>query len=276
MPALVEEFPDVHQTFNLVPSLLLQLEEYARGEAQRRVLRPGVPSGRSSDARRTQRHRRAFFPVPVRTMMQPFPRYFELYERRQRGESVFRRRYARHSGLVDAGLDGSRPPAEGTDREGQRLQRDEDKGRLRGIVREDDSASHSGVSPNAAGRQSSRSRPRRFYHPILPLLIDSHVDDPNVPVDVRFRRRARAVGAFADFMRERFGEYPNGLWPSEGSVSDDVALLAARRFSVDGHGRRHPRQVRSRPGLGQSAAPLSVRTNGMESACFSATARCPI
>jgi alpha-amylase/alpha-mannosidase (GH57 family) len=34
MAALAEEFPDVHQTFNLVPSLLLQLEEYAKGNAQ--------------------------------------------------------------------------------------------------------------------------------------------------------------------------------------------------------------------------------------------------
>src|SRR5437868_10021568 len=34
MPALTEEFPDIHQTFNLVPSLLVQLEEYARGDAR--------------------------------------------------------------------------------------------------------------------------------------------------------------------------------------------------------------------------------------------------
>src|SRR5712691_5973586 len=34
MPALAGEFPDVHQTFNLVPSLILQLEEYARGKAE--------------------------------------------------------------------------------------------------------------------------------------------------------------------------------------------------------------------------------------------------
>jgi len=34
MPSLVEEFPEIHQTFNLVPSLVLQLEEYAKGKAQ--------------------------------------------------------------------------------------------------------------------------------------------------------------------------------------------------------------------------------------------------
>ena len=34
MAALAGEFPDVHQTFNLVPSLVLQLEEYAAEKAQ--------------------------------------------------------------------------------------------------------------------------------------------------------------------------------------------------------------------------------------------------
>ena len=34
MPALLEEFPDIRQNFNLVPSLLVQLEEYTSGTAR--------------------------------------------------------------------------------------------------------------------------------------------------------------------------------------------------------------------------------------------------
>src|SRR5437016_6260249 len=34
MVAMLEEFPRVHMTFNLVPSLLLQMEDYAGGTAQ--------------------------------------------------------------------------------------------------------------------------------------------------------------------------------------------------------------------------------------------------
>ena len=33
MVKILEEFPQVHQTFNLVPSMIVQVEEYARGEA---------------------------------------------------------------------------------------------------------------------------------------------------------------------------------------------------------------------------------------------------
>src|SRR5215217_7982701 len=34
MVKVLEDFPEVHQTFNLVPSMLVQIEEYASGQAQ--------------------------------------------------------------------------------------------------------------------------------------------------------------------------------------------------------------------------------------------------
>ena len=34
MVKVLEEFPNVHQTFNLVPSLLLQIEDYVSGKAR--------------------------------------------------------------------------------------------------------------------------------------------------------------------------------------------------------------------------------------------------
>jgi alpha-amylase/alpha-mannosidase (GH57 family) len=34
MVKLLDEFPNVHQTFNLVPSLITQIQEYAEGTAR--------------------------------------------------------------------------------------------------------------------------------------------------------------------------------------------------------------------------------------------------
>ena len=42
MVAVAREFPNVRMTFNLVPSLLVQLEAFARGEAQDRFLALGL------------------------------------------------------------------------------------------------------------------------------------------------------------------------------------------------------------------------------------------
>src|SRR5262245_29789222 len=82
MAALAEEFPTVHQTFNLVPSLLLQLEEYGRGEAQDASLELAFKPVDELTAEERGQILERFFPTPVRTMLQPCRRYFELYERR--------------------------------------------------------------------------------------------------------------------------------------------------------------------------------------------------
>src|SRR6478672_13631653 len=39
MVKLLDEFPEVHQTFNLVPSLITQIQDYAAGTAQDPFLR---------------------------------------------------------------------------------------------------------------------------------------------------------------------------------------------------------------------------------------------
>ena len=48
MVKVLEDFPDVHQTFNLVPSMMVQLEEYVSGTAAdpflRCALKPAVNS----------------------------------------------------------------------------------------------------------------------------------------------------------------------------------------------------------------------------------------
>jgi alpha-amylase/alpha-mannosidase (GH57 family) len=72
-----------------------------------------------------------------------------------------------------------------------------------------------------------------FYHPILPLLCDSNIAGiahPYVPLPSRFRypddARHQLLRA-RDYMTQEFGSAPVGLWPSEGSVSDEVFSIAA-------------------------------------------------
>jgi alpha-amylase/alpha-mannosidase (GH57 family) len=229
MAALSSEFPKVHQTFNLVPSLLLQLEEYARGEAKDPLFDLAFkPTDSLTDADRALILEK-FFPVPVRTMIQPFERYFELYERRSDA--------SRHYEFSDddfrdiqvwwtlAWMDHDRRPEELV-RKGKHFS-ESDKAALRELVL----ATIRNVGPEYRRRQEEgvvEISTTPFYHPILPLLMNSRVDDAHVPVDIRFPEDAREqLRRSREFMKARFGTYPRGLWPSEGSVSDDVALLAA-------------------------------------------------
>jgi alpha-amylase/alpha-mannosidase (GH57 family) len=74
-----------------------------------------------------------------------------------------------------------------------------------------------------------------FYHPILPLLCDTDVylrthPQSRMPRE-RFRRPEDAFEQLtrAVALHERlFGRRPDGLWPSEGSVSDEMVPLVAR------------------------------------------------
>ena len=83
MVELSGEFPDVHQTFNLVPSLVLQLEEYGTGAARDPLFDLAfAPAEELDDVARALIVKK-FFPVPIRTMVEPFPRYVELLARRK-------------------------------------------------------------------------------------------------------------------------------------------------------------------------------------------------
>src|SRR6516165_11890214 len=86
----------------------------------------------------------------------------------------------------------------------------------------------------AASRGQIEISTTPFYHPILPLLCDSdiaRVANPGTPLPrMAFRRPedAREQLRRAKQYHERvFGAKPIGLWPSEGSVSDQSMAIAA-------------------------------------------------
>jgi alpha-amylase/alpha-mannosidase (GH57 family) len=72
-----------------------------------------------------------------------------------------------------------------------------------------------------------------FYHPILPLVCDSDIasiSHPGVTLPSRFRYPADARAQLQrarSYMWQMLGVTPDGLWPSEGSVSNDALSLAA-------------------------------------------------
>ncbi|MDP2808277.1 MAG: glycoside hydrolase family 57 protein, partial [bacterium] len=70
-----------------------------------------------------------------------------------------------------------------------------------------------------------------FYHPILPLLCDTQTARecmPGAPLPERFSypgdAKAQIVSGL-DYMEKLFGRRPNGMWPSEGSVSEKTVEL---------------------------------------------------
>src|SRR6185312_14945900 len=80
MVKLLDEFPGVHQTFNLVPSLMVQIQEYASGIARDPFL--DVASKPASDLNEQERRFALdyLFQANPTRLIGRYPRYRELYE----------------------------------------------------------------------------------------------------------------------------------------------------------------------------------------------------
>ena len=72
-----------------------------------------------------------------------------------------------------------------------------------------------------------------FFHPILPLLVDTDgatIDRPGAVLPRRFSYPQDAdaqVGLAIDYYAQKFGRMPRGMWAAEGAVSQSVIPLFA-------------------------------------------------
>ena len=238
MVALMREFPQVKLTFNLVPSLLVQLEAFAEDRARDWHLELGLKPVAELTAPDRATVLSEFFHAPRGRMIDRYPRYAELLQKRDSGggytDQDFLDLQVWHKlAWVD-------PIYLDTDSRVRRLiqrQRnftEDDKLELRKVELE----ILRRVIPEyseAAERGQVELSTSPFYHPILPLLCDTDIYLKTHPSSAVPRPPFRQPEDAAEqLLRARqchkrlFGHEPSGVWPSEGSVSDETAELAAR------------------------------------------------
>jgi len=234
MVEILGEFPAIHQTFNLVPSMVAQIEEYAEGKASDPFLDCALePAEHLNEAQRNFIFK-YFFQAQVDRIISRYPRYRDLYDRRNerfntqelRDLQIFSQiawfdedllaRDAELRALIAKGRDFSR--------EDQALMARKQSEALRRVLP---------VYREYAAKGQIEISTTPFYHPILPLICDTdiaQVPHPGVPLPSRFRykedARVQLLRSRA-YIEEKFGVSPKGLWPSEGSVSDEALALGA-------------------------------------------------
>src|SRR6185503_13441091 len=89
MVALMREFPEVKATFNLVPSLLVQLEAFAADRALDRSLALSLKPAGDLDAGDVAFMLENFFHAQQQRMIEAYPRYAELHGRRRNPPASF-------------------------------------------------------------------------------------------------------------------------------------------------------------------------------------------
>ena len=243
MVAILEEFPTVHMTFNMVPSLVAQLQDYADDTARE----PANDVWQKPPDTLTVPEIRLLLDTAFQVnpnLLQRYPRFRELQEKLRGAHppSVAARSFGLQD-LVDlqvlsqvAWMDEIYLAGDEEIRSlvaKERGYNASDKVVLRKKCLELFNKSLE-VYRRAQDRGQIEVSTSPFYHPILPLLCDSAVaseSHPGVKLPARLFRHpedARDQLRSAIALHKRvFGVEPRGLWPSEGSVSDEVLKLAA-------------------------------------------------
>src|ERR1700736_3888628 len=246
MPALLDDYPAIKQTFNLVPALVAQVQDYV--------------DGRSTDiyldlARRPVSEltcdERAFIArwmtegSQIRRVRQ-YPRYLELVRKREqawpRGTADMARLFSDaelRDLLVWFNLSWIGPEV---------MERDPE---IAELVRKGRDFSDADIEPvlrvqfellrkvlpkyrELQERGQAEVITSAYYHPILPLIADvgiARVPRPALALPRRPLTHAEypaeqlrlAIGAH----RRHFGRRPRGTWPPEAAISDEAARLAA-------------------------------------------------
>jgi alpha-amylase/alpha-mannosidase (GH57 family) len=252
MVAMLREFPDVKMTFNLVPSLLVQLEAFAADRARDRSLELSLKPAADLDEHDIEFVVEHFFHAQRQRMIDIYPRYAELLARRggslptpadrRAAAARFNRNDLRDLQVwhklawIDPLYLDSDPRVRRLVAKGRGFNED-DKVHLREVELE----LLNRVIPeyrDAVARGQIEVSASPFYHPILPLLCDTNVylrthPDSRMPRErfVHPEDAAEQLTRAVTYHERLFGRRPVGLWPSEGSVSDAmIPLVAAAGF----------------------------------------------
>jgi len=246
MARVIAEFEEARVVVNLVPSLLMQLDEYVRGEARDRFLDLTRKPADDLSLHEREFILRNFFMVDWDTNIRPLPRYWELLHKRGRDLS----------GVDLASLAAKFSVADLRDLQvffnlvwmGFKAEEEEEVVRALRAKGREFSESEKLALLEAQHRIVSKVMPAfaavarsgqaeltvtPFYHPILPLVVDSNSALralPQAPMPPRFafpedaREHVRRGLAFAE---KHLEHRPKGMWPAEGSVSPEAVHILA-------------------------------------------------
>jgi alpha-amylase/alpha-mannosidase (GH57 family) len=241
---LLERYPKLHQTVNLVPSLMLQIEDYVAGTALDPYLTATVTPIELLDRAQKEFIIEHFFDANHRTMIDLHPRYRELYgQRQEQGRSWclenwelqdFSDVLAWHNLAWIDPLFWDDPEIAAWLEQGKGFSLSD---RQRIIAKHREIMSR--IIPQhrkmqETGQLEVTTTP--YTHPILPLLADTdsgRVAVPNMALPQQRFQHAEDIRRHLDrawqMYEDRFGRSPRGLWPSEQSVSPEILPYVAKQ-----------------------------------------------
>lgn len=244
MAALVAEHPDVHLTINLTPALLAQIADYTERGATDTALELSLKPAEDLTADERERLLSTFFEADWHTQVFIHPRYAELFAQRTHGTAFSTqdlRDLQAWFNLAWFGQefrDGEVLLATGevaSVRHWVRQARGFELADIRRIVDEQLKVMRAVLPIHRTlqnhGQIEVSTTP--YFHPILPLLVDTDratIDLPGATYPPRFAHPEDAevqVRRACEEYARPLGQRPRGMWPAEAAVSQSVVPFFA-------------------------------------------------
>ena len=241
MAYLAEKYPEMGLTFNLVPALLEQIEDYTDGAEDFDLILSGKdPAYLTSDEKEAMLSR--FFQANQDTMIKPLPRYVELLQYRgvhgsRSGIEAAVKKFAAQDYLDLQVLYNLSWFGFSQHDNNEDIRKLINKGRFfttedRDLVLQCQHDCIARLIPyyrDLWKKGSIDISTSPFYHPILPLLCDTSSALEGMPGTPLPKKRyqypedaVKQVEMGIRYCKQKLGKKPKGMWPSEGSVSPEA------------------------------------------------------
>lgn len=245
MAALVAQHPDIHLTINLTPALLWQIEDYLQNGATDYALELTVKPAKALTSEEREHLLAKFFDAHWHNQIFPHSRYKELFIQRAENRSFSTqdlRDLQMWSNLAWFGKEfreGEVRLATGEVASVRRLihkTRNFTEADIRDMIEEQYKIMKAIVPVHRELQQRGQIEVSTtpYYHPILPLLIDTDkatIDRTGTRHPHRFAHPEDAeaqVQLATEYYYRQFGQAPRGMWPAEGAVSQFAVPFFSR------------------------------------------------
>ncbi|MDO8489651.1 MAG: glycoside hydrolase family 57, partial [Candidatus Omnitrophota bacterium] len=232
MVQILEKFPKIKQTFNVVPSLFEQVEDYNNANVKDKYLELSKKPAAELSKLDKEFILQNFFSINKDKVISTFPRYYQLYSKKNSNlefstQDFLDLQLLFNLAWVDPSFRQNTPELKKIVLK-ERFFNEQDKGivldKQLGILKE--------IIP--AYRLYKQNKQIEisvtpYYHPILPLLCTTNVakesnpktalpkEEFNYPQDAKYQ-----IDSAVKYYEERFECAPSGMWPSEEGVSEEI------------------------------------------------------